>query len=217
MARERTKNLYPRVMKFEDRRVWILLASGSVKGPFTKAQIVAAWKAGKVPAGSELGPTGSGPWKPAEQCFGQARQVAADAPLPPIPYPDPATDAEPHAADVPASGNTGAMQSERTHENSWGGIVRIAIGVAILYFGGWRVVWGLQRWDASPHAQWADGERRELMLEKDCIAFKLGTRLDAVYYGIGWRSRFFDSAFLAWVAGSVGGTLVLGGLWTPRR
>jgi hypothetical protein len=50
-------------MSKQESQLWVRMASGTVKGPFAKPQVVAAWKQGRLPAGCSLSTSPEGPWK----------------------------------------------------------------------------------------------------------------------------------------------------------
>ena len=111
-------------MSSGERPIWIRVASGRVKGPFSKAQVSAAWKAGKLPAGCALSAAESGPWKPVEQCF-RAPANAGPASMAPAstaptqaaaPVRAAAVPAAPAAAaaPAPASASDGALAVDTT-------------------------------------------------------------------------------------------------------
>jgi hypothetical protein len=105
-------------MSSGERPIWIRAASGRVKGPFSKAQVSAAWKAGKVPAGCALSASEAGPWKPVEQCF-RATAAASAPPTAPPPAPQanaaaPAAPAAPPAAPAAAPSIGGALDVDTT-------------------------------------------------------------------------------------------------------
>jgi hypothetical protein len=101
--------------------------------------------------------------------------------------------------------------SAEASKSSGAGCITALVGAALIYIGGWRAVWALPRWEASSHAG-IEGEPPELLLESDCLAFRVGSTANARYYGIGFRPRFFHSSFLAWSMGLGGAVLLLSGL-----
>jgi hypothetical protein len=92
-------------MSKQESQLWVRMASGTVKGPFAKPQVVSAWKQGRLPAGCSLSTSPEGPWKAVEKCFpaSSAPSVEAKAPAvaPPGPV-QPASQPEPAAPVVPA-------------------------------------------------------------------------------------------------------------------
>ena len=117
-------------------------------------------------------------------------------------------------ADAPAPQpppGAGAREASSTKAGAGGGWLLVLIGFAALYFGGWRMVWSLPRWEASSYAG-VEGTPPALILEGDCVAFKVGDPVNARYFGLGYRDRFFNSPVLSWVVGIAGGFMILGGL-----
>lgn len=104
-------------MSSGERPIWIRAASGRVKGPFSKAQVSAAWKAGKVPPGCALSASEAGPWKPVEQCFRATgnSSPATGAPAPAeTPTAAPARQASAPAAPAAAPAIGGALDVDTT-------------------------------------------------------------------------------------------------------
>lgn len=107
-------------MSENERRAWIRLPAGAIRGPFTMAQVETAFKAGRIPAGSSLAPSREGPWNPVQHWF----HIAAP-PSPRVP-----SAAMPGAATTPTVSR--GTTSESTSPRRMGAGLRITFAVLIL-------------------------------------------------------------------------------------
>ena len=75
--------------------------------------------------------------------------------------------------------------------------IALVVMVAALYFGGWGIVFG-----GDNYLGWAP-------YNADSISFERGVRIkiNSGYYGMTYRSRFFDSPVLSWAAMALAVTL----------
>ena len=76
-------------------------------------------------------------------------------------------------------------------------LIGAGVGCALLYFGGWGVIWGETSWNVSAIKRAADGG----------FAYwsrGFAVQFNSLWYGLQNTARFFDSQVIQWIMGVLG-------------
>lgn len=194
---------------------------GETIGPVTALELKQMAKSGRLTPACLVQRDGdAGRWHEAGKIKGlefppavaSAGPTAASAPqAAPVATPPQAASETPPGPSPAVAPSQSASSKKSSSAGGCGGFIMVLVGVAALYFSGWRVIWGLDNFEASRSRP--DGSQPAVMLTQDCVAFSVsGSMGTPKYYGIGYRDRYFDSPVLSWGIGIVGVMIILAGV-----